>query len=190
MVDARDGILLADRTDFKGESQTEIWQAFAKRGLGVTAYAPNANSTRVNASFDQPAKRAVLSFSEPSYVFGEPVRVILNDPSVTGDVALVQLTSYEVGGDVQTIRLRRNGSYFTGTVPTSSFAPALAEDGGLAVMPGSVISAYYTDVNAEGGPRQIQASVKMQPNYTRTTTPPDFRLANESPLKSGPARDW
>ena len=188
MVDARDGILLADRSDFKGESQTQIWQAFAKRGLGATAYAPNTNSTRVNASFDQPGRRALLSFSEPSYVFGEPVRVLLNDPSLTGDVALVQLTSYEVGGDVQTIRLRRNGSYFTGTVPTSNFAPALTEDGGLAVMPGGVISAYYTDVNAEGGPRQIQASVKMQPNYSRIITAPVFRFANETPLniRSGP----
>jgi len=44
MVDARDAILLADRVDFAGASQTQLWGAFAKRGLGVVAHSADANS--------------------------------------------------------------------------------------------------------------------------------------------------
>jgi hypothetical protein len=187
LVNARDAILLADRTNFDGASQAQIWQAFTKRGLGVTAYSPGNNSTHVTASFDAPSNTAVLAFAEPSYVFGESVRVLLYDPNLTADVALVQLTSYEVGGDVQTIRLSRQGSLLTGTVPTSSFAPALKEDIGLAVMPGSVISAYYTSTSGQGA-RQVQASVPMTPGYSRSTRAPAFRMGGEEPLnlRAGP----
>jgi hypothetical protein len=182
MVDARDAILLADRTNFDGQSQMQIWQAFAKRGLGATAYTPSVNSTHVTASFVRPSNTGILVFSEPSYVFGEPVRVILHDANLRGDVALVQLTSHEVGGDVQTIRLRRNGAFYTGIVPTSSFTSAEREDVGLSVMPGSIISAYYVDAEADGGSRLIQASVPMQPGYTRVSLAPAFRMGDEQPL--------
>ena len=188
LVDARDAILLADRTGFRGESQSQIWEGFAKRGLGVTAYAPSNNSTRVMPSFDRPSGSAMIAFSEPSFVFGEAARVILYDPTLTGDITTVDLTSYEVGTDVQTIRLRRSGSYYTGIVPTSNNAPAVRQDGGLAVMPGSFVSAYYLDADAQGGAKQISASVPMQPNYTRITRTPSFRFANETPLplRAGP----
>ncbi len=38
-VDARDAILLADKVNTNGENQCEIWKAFAKRGLGISAQA-------------------------------------------------------------------------------------------------------------------------------------------------------
>lgn len=183
MVDARDAILLADRVNFNGQSQEAIWRAFAKRGLGVTAYSPSNNSTHVTASFDRPSSTGILKFSEPSYVFGESPRVLLYDADLTQDVVEVQLTSYEVGGDVQTIQLRRTGSVYTGVVPTSNFAAAEIEDGGLAVMPGSIISAYYNDARtADGTPRQISVSVPMRPNYARSLLAPSFQFANERAL--------
>jgi hypothetical protein len=189
MIDARDAILLADRVGFRGESQAQIWQAFAKRGLGVTAYSPSNASTHVTASFDRPSSTGTLKFSEESYVFGEPILVILHDADLTGDVAVVQFTSYEVGSDVQTVTLRRRGSVYTGLVPTSSLAPALVQDGGLAVMPGSVITAFYNDAKTDAGtPKQITASVPMRSGYTRSQRPASFQFANETPLnlRSGP----
>jgi hypothetical protein len=55
MVDLRDAILLAERTNYKGESQSQLWEAFAKRGLGVLAYSPNSDTIQVTASFDKPS---------------------------------------------------------------------------------------------------------------------------------------
>ena len=42
MVDMRDAILLADRVDYKGASQDQIWAAFTKRGMGALAYSDGA----------------------------------------------------------------------------------------------------------------------------------------------------
>lgn len=182
MVDARDAILLADRAGFRGESQSQIWAAFAKRGLGATAFSASNNQTRVTASFTRPSDTAALAFSQPEYVFGEPIRVILYDGNLTGDVAVVQLTSYETG-DLETLRLRRDGPFFTGLIPTSHFAPGNRDDGGLSVMPGSIVSAYYNDRSAAGGaPKLVEISVPMRPNYIRLGAVPSFQFANEQPV--------
>lgn len=181
MVDARDAILLADRVNFNGESQGQIWAAFAKRGLGATAFAASNNSTRATASSAVPSPTGILSFSERSYVLGDPIRVILYDANLEGPVAVVQLTSYETG-DLQTVRLTRDGPFYTGQVPTSPFAPGTREDGGLSVMPGSIISAYYNDLRAESGSRLVEISVPMQAPYVRTTRAPGFEYHNEQPL--------
>jgi hypothetical protein len=44
-VQARDAILLADRILTGGANETEIWSAFAKRGLGYGAKAPESDTT-------------------------------------------------------------------------------------------------------------------------------------------------
>ena len=148
MVDARDAILLADRVDFKGESQSQIWAAFAKRGLGITAYVRSNNSTRTTASTAVPSPTGTLAFSEPSYVLGDPIRVILYDENIDAPVVIVQLTSYETG-DLETVRLLREGYFYTGETPTTAFAASAKEDGELTVMPGSIISAYYVDAQSQ-----------------------------------------
>ncbi|MEM7587173.1 MAG: M36 family metallopeptidase [Acidobacteriota bacterium] len=59
-VEARDAILLADMNNYGGENQCEIWRAFAKRGLGVSAVAgspdgvPNAGDEA--EAFDIPGE--------------------------------------------------------------------------------------------------------------------------------------
>ena len=47
MIDARDAILLADRVDFKGASQDQLWAAFARRGMGALAYSASGNSVYI-----------------------------------------------------------------------------------------------------------------------------------------------
>ena len=54
-VQSRDAILQADLVDYAGVDSTEIMTAFAKRGIGVGANAPPANSVvGFNESFDLP----------------------------------------------------------------------------------------------------------------------------------------
>ncbi|HET8547872.1 MAG TPA: M36 family metallopeptidase, partial [Bryobacteraceae bacterium] len=127
MVDARDAILLADRVDFKGESQTQIWVAFAKRGLGVTAFSRSPESTNVTASFAAPSNTGTLAFSEDRYYLGDTIRIILHDANLTGDVALVQVTS-AAAGDLETVRLRREGAIYTAMLGTSTSAAAVREN--------------------------------------------------------------
>ncbi len=44
-LDARDAIILADQVDNAGANFTELWKAFAKRGMGFNAVSPNSSST-------------------------------------------------------------------------------------------------------------------------------------------------
>src|SRR5262249_49475161 len=79
MVDARDAILLADRVDFEGTSQNQLWSAFAKRGLGALAHSDGGDTLHVVPSFDVPSSTGKLKFYENTFVAGEPVRLILSD---------------------------------------------------------------------------------------------------------------
>lgn len=62
-LQARDAILQADVVDTGGANQNELWAAFAKRGMGVTATCP-ANSTTlgIHEAFDIPDALAVMPF--------------------------------------------------------------------------------------------------------------------------------
>ena len=54
-LDARDAILLADQNNNGGANQCEIWSAFAKRGMGVSASdGGTASSLSVTEAFDLP----------------------------------------------------------------------------------------------------------------------------------------
>ncbi len=54
-LQARDAILLADRVDSDGANQTELWTAFAKRGMGAEATCPGSATTAgVQESFQVP----------------------------------------------------------------------------------------------------------------------------------------
>jgi uncharacterized repeat protein (TIGR01451 family) len=54
-VQARNGILQADLADNDGVNQEALWTAFAKRGLGYSAYAPPSSTTvGVREAFDIP----------------------------------------------------------------------------------------------------------------------------------------
>ena len=64
-VDARDAILMADMVNNSGENECEIWRAFAKRGLGVTA--DDGGGTTVGNevdNFDVPAACSTTIFTD------------------------------------------------------------------------------------------------------------------------------
>ncbi len=54
-VQARDAILQADLVDTGGANQTNLWSAFAKRGLGMSATSPDSSTTTgLHEAFDVP----------------------------------------------------------------------------------------------------------------------------------------
>ncbi|HYG79256.1 MAG TPA: M36 family metallopeptidase, partial [Pyrinomonadaceae bacterium] len=54
MLDARDAVLAADMMRFGGANQKELWGAFARRGMGRTAYSENGDDTQPIPSFESP----------------------------------------------------------------------------------------------------------------------------------------
>ncbi len=54
MLDARDAYLAADMMRFGGANQKELWGAFARRGMGKTAYSDTSEDTQPIPSFESP----------------------------------------------------------------------------------------------------------------------------------------
>ncbi len=165
MVDMRDAILLADRTDFKGASQDQLWAAFAKRGLGALAYSGNANTTHVLASFQLPSDKGQIALYDSPLPAGDLARVVVNDANATGAAVQVQMVSNS--GDIETVGLRKQGSIYVGAAPTSSNV-VNRENGTLNLMTGDFVAAYYNDANAPGGATQVYASTPTQNPYYAT----------------------
>lgn len=180
MVDARDAVLLADRTTFAGASQQQIWTAFARRGLGVLAQSDNADSVHISPSFDTPSNRGSLQFYESRYTIGEGVRIVLQDGNLTAPMAGIQLTTSS--GDLENVGLRRRGSVYYGEIGTR-YAPVFRGDGALTLVPGDFISAYYTDANSGSGPALIERTVPTVPDYALSLLAPrPTQFPAETPL--------
>jgi hypothetical protein len=63
MLDARDAMLAADQMRYGGANQKALWLAFARRGMGVDARTPNADSSDPRPGFRSPRTRpAVVTF--------------------------------------------------------------------------------------------------------------------------------
>jgi extracellular elastinolytic metalloproteinase len=54
MLDSRDAIIAADKLRYGGANQKELWQAFAKRGMGADATTESANDHEPEAGFRDP----------------------------------------------------------------------------------------------------------------------------------------
>jgi hypothetical protein len=165
MVDMRDAILLADRTDFKGASQDQLWAAFAKRGLGALAYSGNPNTTHVLPSFALPSNKGQIALYDSPLPIGDLARVVVNDDNATGSALAVQMVSNS--GDIETVGLRKRGSIYIGSLSTSGNV-VNRENGTLNLMTGDFVAAYYTDGNAPGGSTQVYASTPTQNPYYPT----------------------
>lgn len=67
MLDARDAMLAADEMRFGGANNEVMWAAFARRGFGVGASTPSADSGDVTASFASPkARNGTVTFRSGS----------------------------------------------------------------------------------------------------------------------------
>jgi extracellular elastinolytic metalloproteinase len=64
MLTARDAYLAADRMRFGGANQTQLWNAFAKRGMGESASTNTTEDDQPKAGFDSPlASNATIRFT-------------------------------------------------------------------------------------------------------------------------------
>lgn len=182
MVDMRDAILLADRVDFGGASQDQIWSAFARRGLGVLAQSYSADSVHILASFEKPSPVGSMRFYEDQYVLWETVQIVLQDSNQTQPTVQILLTTSS--GDLESLVLRRTGSVYLGSIYTSSSSAVTKYDSVLEVIPADYISAYYLDPDTGGGAaRLIETTVPTQPEYYGLlSVTPLFVSGEEKPL--------
>lgn len=75
-LDARDGILLADRNRYGGSHRDLIWSVFAKRGMGASATAKSGDDTDPKPGFDHldNARNGRLAGKVVNVATGNPVR--------------------------------------------------------------------------------------------------------------------
>jgi len=65
LLDGRDALLAADQSLYGGEHACEIWTAFARRGMGVSAAQGSADSLADNtAAFDVPTSCVDVLFAD------------------------------------------------------------------------------------------------------------------------------
>ncbi len=184
MIDARDAILLADRVDYKGASQDQLWTAFAKRGMGATAYSWNGTSVHIAASYELPSNKARIAFFEPETTVGESLRVLVSDNNNPASSVDVQFTSST--GDLETLQLRRVGSVFIGSISTSSNI-VIKENGVLNLIPGDFASVYHIDNNTGSGKaEQVNTTIPVRPAYFASSIPAGFDTSGtETFVQSG-----
>ena len=70
---ARDAILAADLALTGGANQAELWQAFARRGMGASFISGTSSSTSVTPGFDLPIADPYVTAVTPSGSFLAPV---------------------------------------------------------------------------------------------------------------------
>lgn len=180
MLDMRDAILLADQTDFRGESQAQIWAGFAKRGMGALAQSGSGDSVHISPSFAVASNQASLRFYEQQYVVGEVVRIVLQDTNNTRQSATVTLRT--TSGDRESVTLRRRGPVFLGSITTLLNAPWTG-DGQLELIPDDTITATYNDENTGSGTGTAEVGAETSYVYVgQLLQPTALRFPNEVPL--------
>lgn len=122
-LQARDALLLADRVYTAGANQNSIWQAFAKRGMGARAVAPDSQTTSgIVENFEMPPPSGALW----TYSTGN---AIYSSPAIGPDASLVFGSA-----DDKVYALHPNGTLkwsYPGAVGGWNFesSPAIASDG-------------------------------------------------------------
>ncbi len=150
-LDGRDAILLADQIANGGANQLAIWTAFARRGMGFSAFdGGSGNATTVVEAFDFPANSSgEVDFDAEFYEVGDTVTITLRDIDLTttGPIDIQVVSS---GGDIETVSLTEiTLGLFEGTVQLG--ASSTANDGTLGVNIDDMITVTYNDVDDGSG---------------------------------------
>ncbi len=159
-LDGRDAILAADQTWTGGQNQLEIWIAFARRGMGVSASDGDRDATNVTEAFNIPVdSHGTVLFDAVTYAVGDTVTVTAQDGDLLGQgSATVQIVSDN--GDVETMTLPETGPAIFSMTITTALPDALAvENGVLEVDEGDTIVVTYNDVDdGTGNPAAVTDS--------------------------------
>jgi hypothetical protein len=167
-VDARDAILLADRTTNKGANQELIWRAFAGRGLGQSATAQLASSGsgyRLTASegYDVPADvtaGALMINERPGapLVIGETANLMLSDRDLMNTATVeVHVKNERLGSDTPVMLRADAPGHFMASLPV--LAPEA--DGGpaarvIAEAGDEIVFSYVNARNDAAQPEVIE----------------------------------
>ncbi|HEV2447059.1 MAG TPA: M36 family metallopeptidase, partial [Candidatus Sulfopaludibacter sp.] len=177
MIDMRDAILLADRVDYKGASQSQLWAAFAKRGMGALAFSDGGDTVHALSSFDLPSTTGQLKFYDNPIVIGEPVRVTLQDSNYTQPSVLIQLTTSS--GDLENLILHQQGSVYEGYIFTAQ-SSVTQGNSRLDLSSTDQISAYYVDMDTgSGAAKLIQTTIQTMMPYAFSTGAQAFSFSGE-----------
>ncbi|HEX4949391.1 MAG TPA: M36 family metallopeptidase, partial [Blastocatellia bacterium] len=171
-LEARDAILLADRTNNNGANQCIIWQAFAKRGMGFSATTTGPTDTAPKEAFDTPAycnDAGMLTLDRSNYLVGETMRVSLADRNAANPTQVTLSSS--VTGDQETLLLSQEASLPGSFKAQMRLASGKAQPGdGLlqaSVDAGDQLSISYHDQNTGKG---ATAQVKLAAAVAREKT--------------------
>jgi extracellular elastinolytic metalloproteinase len=105
-IDARDAILLADQMLFNGANNLDIWEAFARRGLGLGASTASGNAPTITLSFEVPRVAPVAIDDTASLLVTSStvINVLANDfdPNYGGEIlpGTVKIVTPPTGGVV------------------------------------------------------------------------------------------
>src|SRR5262249_7754794 len=163
-VDARNGILLADRVNNGGANQCLLWQAFAKRGLGFRADTTDFSDgapieSRESAPFCSDA--GTIAIARSDYLSGETMNLTLGDRNASGTITAPVTTTKT--GDPELVTMTAEpgvqGSYTAALKLTRGRANP--NDGALqgSVEAGDQIVVNYTDANdGSGAVKEVKAT--------------------------------
>ena len=168
-IDARDAILLADKTTNAGANQDLIWRAFAGRGLGQSATAQLASGSagyRLTATegYDVPAEvtAGTLTINDrpgAPVVIGEAVNLILSDRDLMNVASVeVHAKNARLGGDTAvTLRADRPG-HFSGSVLVLPPGASGGTAANIAAEAGDEITFAYANArNDAAQPETVEA---------------------------------
>lgn len=163
-VDARDGILVADQVRTGGVNQCLIWEGFAKRGVGYSAFTLNGSATTVKEAFDLPPwceSDGVPALDRTSYDESETtISLSLGDSDLAGvDSAPVVVTS--TSGDREEVDLagvENIPGLFSSTLPLRR-GGAAEGNGTLDVALGDTVTLTYVDASENGATKTATARI-------------------------------
>lgn len=164
-INSRDAILQADLVANSGANRYPLWDAFAKRGIGLSATTPGSQAAGVVEAFDTPGT-VLFTFST-----GVPLELAPDTPvPVTVDVAPTGLTLTANSGR---LHYRVNGGTYQSVAMTAVDADSYATV--IPAVPcGDRIEYYFsvlTSNNLRTFPRGVPASSGIQAtaSFVQTT---------------------
>ncbi len=211
-LDARNAIMLADKINNGGANQCAIWQAFSKRGMGLSASTIDSGDHAPVESFDVPPSCSDLGsvrFNQRNYLSGETMKITVGDrnaPNAPGQVKVVARSS--VTNDEETLTLSEDAIFnglFSANLRVAG-GRAIPGDGSLqaSLQAGDKIIVSYNDSNSgAGGPAQVSAetdvageAVVIDDNVETGNTgwsasgTPEARWAISGERSNSPVRAW
>ena len=161
-IDARDAILLADRTTNNGSNQDLIWRAFARRGLGRLAFTSlstprtgyKISATENYEVLPEVSAGAIVINDRPNspVEIGQQVAIVVVDRDLLATPSIdVQVRNSRTGAETVLNLPRSNPGRFTNAV---SILPVEADGGPAAritAQPGDELVISYANERNESG---------------------------------------